>query len=342
MPAPSTPPKYSVPKYSVVVPAYNSSATIGECLGALARQSISEYEVIVVDDGSTDRTGEIINGFKIADSEGFSLRYIYQPNAGPASARNHGAREAQGDIILFTDADCVPVTTWVQEMAGPFKDPEVSAVKGAYRTSQRSLWARFAQVEFLERFEMLKRAQSTDMVDTYSAAFRRAVFHGAGGFDESFPVANNEDTDLSYKLSTAGHKMLFNPGAIVYHLKHPDSLGKYVRQKFGRGYWRMVVYKRFPGKMLKDTYTPKSLKFQTLAMLATLGSLLLLPLTRLGLVPAALSLGAFIAASVPFTGFALRRDLPVGLLAPLFLAVRGLAIGLGVVYYFLTRLLGKK
>jgi glycosyltransferase involved in cell wall biosynthesis len=317
-----------MPRYSVIIPAYNSESTMESCLNALVRQSLDpdDYEVIVIDDGSTDGTADIIKGFPV--------KYIRQPNNGPATARNHGAREARGEIILFTDSDCAPSFTWVEEMARPFQDSTVSAVKGAYRTSQKSFAARFAQVEFEERFEILKRAESIDMVDTYSAAFRRDVFWGAGGFDESFPVANNEDTDLSYKLSAEGHRMVFNPDAIVHHLSHPDTLREYARRKFWRGYWRMVVYKRFPKKMFKDTYTPKSLKIQIFAILSIICFLMLLPLTRYSVIPAALVFGAFMAATVPFTAFALERDLAVGLLSPFFLAARGLSIGLGVLYYF--------
>lgn len=318
-------------KYSVIVPAFNAQATIGACLSALAAQSVSResYEVILVDDGSTDRTGEIIRKS--------SFRYIRQDNAGPASARNRGAREAIGDIILFTDADCVPTPDWIAQMVRPLDDPSVMAVKGAYRTRQGSLTARFAQVEFEERFEMLKRAPSIDMVDTYSAAFRRDVFWAQGGFDTSFPVANNEDTELSYKLSSAGHKMVFNPDAIVYHLKHPASPRIYARQKFWRGYWRMVVYKRFPQKMVRDTYTPKALKVQTMLSVGMVPLALLCVIFPMALPLLFLSIAFFLLSCLPFTIFALRRDLAVGALAPVFLAMRGAVIGAGVVYYMINR-----
>ena len=123
----------SVVKYSVIVPAYNAGKTIGDCLGALTRQSLvpAVYEIIVVDDGSKDGTAEIVKTF--------SVRYLRQANRGPATARNHGAREARGEIILFTDSDCVPSADWIAEMTKPFGDPDVVAVKGAYRTNQRSL-----------------------------------------------------------------------------------------------------------------------------------------------------------------------------------------------------------
>ncbi len=166
--------------YSVIVPAYNAGKTIGDCLRALARQSLdaADYEVIVVDDGSRDDTAEIVKTFPV--------RYLHQENKGPAAARNYGSREARGEIILFTDSDCVPSRDWIAEMAKPFDDPEVVAVKGAYRTNQRSLFARFAQVEFEERFELLKRAASIDMVDTYSAAYRIGVFDRSAGSTNRF------------------------------------------------------------------------------------------------------------------------------------------------------------
>lgn len=314
-------------KYSVIVPAYNAGNTIDACLNALTHQSVSndDYEVIVVDDGSRDDTGAIIKRFPV--------RYIFQENRGPAAARNHGTKVAEGKIILFTDSDCIPTRDWIDEMVKPFGDPDVIAVKGAYRTSQRSLTARFAQVEFEERFEMLKRADSIDMVDTYSAAFRKDIFRDAGGFDESFPVANNEDTDLSYKLSRLGKKMLFNPDAVVYHLNHPDSIRRYARLKFWRGYWRMVVYKRYPDKMLRDTYTPQTLKLQILFLFLSLICLPFMQLApRAAFYTLIFSIASFGLATLPFTRLSVSRDIPVGLLSPLFLSLRAASIGLGILW----------
>ncbi len=324
-------------RYSVIVPAYNAGKTVTQCLQALTRQSIaaSQYEVLVVDDGSIDNTAEIVKTFPV--------RYFHQANRGPAAARNHGSREAHGEIILFTDSDCVPAHDWIAEMTRPFVDPEVVAVKGAYRTNQHSLTARFAQVEFEERFEMLKHAPSIDMVDTYSAAYRREVFHSVGGFDESFPVANNEDTELSYKLSRMGRKMVFNPAAVVCHLNHPATVARYARLKFSRGYWRMVVYRRYPDKMMKDSYTPQTLKLQILFLFLCFA-----------MVPAfSLWPGAFaypLTAAVifycltmaPFALLALRRDPVVGLLSPFFLSIRAASLGSGFLWGILRREQGRK
>lgn len=318
-------------KYSVIVPSYNSGSTIRSCLSSLLNQSLSkeDYEIIVVDDGSTDNTGSIIMEFQV--------KYLWQPNSGPAAARNHGAREAKGGIILFTDSDCVPAYNWIEEMIKPFKSADIIAVKGAYGTYQKSLVARFAQIEFQERFELLMKAESIDMVDTYSAAFRRDTFRQHGGFDESFPVANNEDTDLSYKLSLTGNRMVFNPMAVVFHLRHPDTIYKYFRQKFWRGFWRMVVYKRFPGKMVKDTYTPQSLKFQIVFLFGALSLLLLSFLNGTVLYVSIIFCAAFGVSAVPFSVFSIKKDFSVGLLSPFFLAIRAFSIGSGILYYFYTQ-----
>lgn len=311
---------------SVIIPAYNCEKTIGQCLKALAQQSYppDSYEVIVVDDGSADNTAAVIKDHPV--------KYIHQENQGPAAARNNGADRANGSIILFTDSDCVPDVDWISRMVASFDEPEVMAVKGAYRTMQKPLVARFAQVEFEERFEMLKKAESIDMVDTYSAGFRRDVFMDMGGFDTSFPVANNEDTEFTYRMAARNYKMVFSPGAIVYHLNHPDSILMYAKLKFWRGYWRMVVYKKFPGKMLKDTYTPKTLKLQVLFLYLTLA--LCLPAVFLNslLLALALSLIVFVLLTLPFTAFALKRDLSVGLLSPLLLLIRAASLGAGMIW----------
>ncbi|HLF86503.1 MAG TPA: glycosyltransferase, partial [Nitrospiria bacterium] len=304
-------------KVSVIVPVYNNQESIKKCIEALLGQDYPNngYEVIVVDDGSDDGTAGVVKAYP--------LKYIYQKNQGPAAARNRGAGEAKGDIILFTDSDCVPDPDWIREMVKPFDVPDVVAVKGAYKTNQRAVTARFAQIEFEERFNMLKKAESIDMVDTYSAGFRRGVFLEMKGFDTSFPVANNEDTELSYRMSRLGFRMVFNPNAIVYHLNHPDTIMRYARLKFWRGYWRMVVYKRFPDKMIKDTYTPQTLKLQILSLFFFFAVLPLIPLfPAVGIFLLLLGSLSFLVLSVPFTVLAFSKDPVVGLLAPFLLLVR--------------------
>ena len=310
------------PRFSIIIPAYNAKKTLSACLESLADQSVAkeDYEVIVVDDGSTDGTAKI--------AKKFDVKYIFQTNQGPAAARNKGADAAAAQIILFTDADCVPDHNWIREMVSPFSDREAIGVKGAYKTRQTELAARFAQAEFEDRYDLLKKSSTIDMIDTYSAAFRKDVFLNIGGFDQSFPVANNEDTDLSYRLSAKGYKMVFNQEAFVYHT-HPNSFLKYLKLKFRRGYWRMVVYRRYPDKAVKDSYTPAIIKIQTMLMAFSL-TLFPLALVYSSLIyPVLLSWGIIIVSAMPFSFKTFKKDRPVGLISPGVILLRSMVFALG-------------
>ena len=311
-------------KFSIIIPAYNAEKSIDPCLQALISQSVPNelYEIILVDDGSADATGKIVQTYPVI--------YHYQTNQGPAAARNKGVELAKGEIILFTDSDCVPDHHWIQEMVSPFiKNEKISGVKGAYKTKQRGLTARFAQAEFEDRFVLLKKSTFIDMVDTYSAAFKREIFLAAGGFDPSFPVANNEDTELSYRLVSNGHLLAFNPSAFVYHT-HPDTLKKYLRIKFWRGYWRLVVYARYPEKAVKDSYTPAVIKIQTLIMLVVFMLLVLFPFVPV--LPFYLILNLLVAVlltSLPFSLTVFKKDAVVGLLSPFYCLLRACVFAAG-------------
>ncbi|MBN1953863.1 MAG: glycosyltransferase [Anaerolineae bacterium] len=309
---------------SVVVPAYQAQAEIGRCLQALAHQTVprSAYEVIVVDDGSTDGTAAV------ARANGAD-RVIVQPHAGPAAARNAGVAAAVGELVLFTDADCAPVAGWIAEMLAPFGDPGVVGVKGSYHTRQRQVVARLAQCEFEERYERLERWESIDFVDTHAAAFRRRALQAVGGFDPAFPRPNNEDVDLSYRMARAGMRLVFNRRAAVVH-RHPARWWDYFRLKVGRGYWRMLVYRRHPGKALRDAYTPQVLKVQVLVLY---GIAVLVGLAFAWRPAAWLAAGGgliFFLTALPFTCYVLRRDRQVAAWAPLFVALRALAFAVGV------------
>lgn len=317
---------------SVIIPVYNSVLKLKKCLEALEKQTYSreQYEIIVIDDGSVENINSMVNDLHI--------RYYLQPHRGPAAARNKGVEMAKGSIVLFTDADCMPDENWIQAMVSSFQSPEIVAVKGVYNTRQQEFWARFAQIEFNERYKLLLKNKFIDMIDTYSAGFRKDAFLSTGGFDTSFPFPNNEDTDLSYKMSQKGYKMVFNPDAVVWHSGHPDTLRKYMKLKFWRGYWRMVVYQRHAHKMIKDSYTPQTLKFQIIVSFLLILTLFLMPFNPsvmfyLFLIGAFL----FLASALPFVRIAMKDDIRIGLLSPFLLFLRAISLGSGALFKLLKR-----
>jgi GT2 family glycosyltransferase len=319
-------------RVSVVIPAYNAGATLPETLAALCRQTLpaETVEVIVVDDGSTDDTS--------GKAACHPVTLLRQPNQGPAVARNGGAAVAHGDILVFTDADCEPAPDFLAAILVPFADTTITGVQGVYRTRQRGLVPRFAQVEFEGRYEFARRFPALDLVATYAAAFRRETFLREGGFDASFPVANNEDTEFSYRLCRGGHKLVFAPKAVVFH-RHPESLNKYLRTKFWRAYWRLAACREHPGKVFRDGYTPGVVRLQTvLGGLFCLG-LLLAPFAAAGAALAGLAGLSLLAASLPFAVFAFRRDRLVALVVPGLVFARSLVFALGAGFAFLDGVL---
>lgn len=309
---------------SVVIPAFNAEAVLGHCLDALGRQSQPPDEVIVVDDGSTDGTAEL--------ARRYGVQVVCQANAGPAAARNAGAQAAQGEILLFTDADCAPAADWVERMIAPFADPTVAGTKGVYRTGQAEPVARFVQAEYEDKYDRMRGLERIDFVDTYAAAYRRDVFLQAGGFDASFPTPSVEDQEFSFRLAQAGHRLVFVPDARVSHV-HDRTLAEYARRKFWIGYWKAVVTRRYPSKLARDSHTPQVLKVQM--GLAGLGGGLLALGTALRRAPLARwGLGCwavFGLTTLPFVRKTWPKDQAVALSAPLLLFVRAWALGVGFV-----------
>jgi cellulose synthase/poly-beta-1,6-N-acetylglucosamine synthase-like glycosyltransferase len=307
---------------SVVIPAHNASKNLSACLDALQRQTVprEEYEVIVVSDGPVDATVETI-------ANHYEVTLVSQPQRGAAAARNLGAKRAQGDILLFTDADCAPECNWVEAMLAPFADQEVVGVCGVVRTRQKGLIPRFIQLEYDYRYRNVARHSQIDFVNTGTASYRRQVFMDSGGFLEELLGA--EDAEFSFRLASAGKKMVFAPEAVVYH-SHPESLWEYARRKCHYSYWRIIVYRRYPHKAVADSRTPQTQKIQIglffLLVAALIGGIFWGGFMRLA---GGLAL-LFLITALPFWWWVLRRDLRVGLLTPVFLPVATASVGAGV------------
>lgn len=250
----------SIPSISIIIPSYNSAKTILQTIqGVLSQtffQSLSsrepqttknEVEIIVVDDGSTDNTPSIIQSFK-------QIKYIRQANAGPATARNRGVRESRGEIIFFTDADCIPESDWIEKMIVHFDDPKIAVVAGSYGIANSDkILARCIHREIVFRHKVLMPTLCKAF-GSYNFCIRREIFDKVGGFDPKYRHASGEDNDLSYKIIKSGCKIYFEKNSRVKHY-HPEHIRKYLLEQFRHGFWRVKMYRDHPSMSLGDGYT---------------------------------------------------------------------------------------
>ena len=240
------------PLISVVIPLYNDVDTICDVLVALQNQTTEmPYEIIVVDDGSTDNGPNLVLP---------PARLVSQENAGPAAARNHGAKIAGGDIILFLDADCIPPKNWVADMALGVDQPGYDAVMGTLVAANDGIVPRLVQLDISDRYKSMAMAKDgVDFIAAPSCGFRRDVFSEIGRFDERLRQA--EDVEIAYRVSEKGYRIAFVATAAVAHA-HQVGLGEFIAVKYRRAKGRFRVFESFPNKRKHDSWTPLSFKLQ--------------------------------------------------------------------------------
>jgi glycosyltransferase involved in cell wall biosynthesis len=228
------------PTYSVVVPTFQRADALERCLAALAAQTLEcdRFEVIVVDDGSRVSPRAVVERAAAV----LDVRLLEQSNAGPASARNAGARAARGEYVVFTDDDCRPDPGWLRAIdATAARHPGcaiggrvVNALgDGLYSTASQLL------IEFLYDYFNVDETGGRFFI-TSNLAFPTCSFHAVGGFDVSFPLAAAEDRDLCDRWREAGHAMVYCEDAVVHHA-HALGLRSFCRQHFnyGRGAYHL-------------------------------------------------------------------------------------------------------
>lgn len=205
---------------AVVIPTYERAARLRETVASVREQTVSGYQIHVVDDGSeTDAQQEVLS--ELADADDVTVHR--QENAGPAAARNTGWRATDADVICFTDDDCLVPEDWIESLLDGF-EPGVGAVGGQLLPTDeavaRSPFARLHRYRNQHVYdipdERTRGGPDLPMGGTANIAYRRAALAAVDGFDESFPTAAGEDADLQRRVADAGYDMLYVP-CVVDH-----------------------------------------------------------------------------------------------------------------------------
>ena len=237
---------FSNPIITVIIPAYNSAEHLRECLEGLSASSLLPSECIVVDDCSTDDSADTARSFGATVISTGS-------RSGPACARNHGARHARGEVLLFLDADVRVHTDTLERVAGDFAaDAELDGIIGSYDESPGS-------PDFISQYKNLMHSfvhhtARHDACTFWSGcgAIRKTVFDSFGGFDETYARPSIEDIELGYRLHRAGRKLVLDPEVCVKHLKRWTFWGLVTTDILDRGIpWTELIY--------RDRYMPNDL-----------------------------------------------------------------------------------
>lgn len=259
-----------LPFVSVVIPAYNAETTIGPLLNSLSHLNYPHYEVIVVDDGSRDRTGAI--------ADGSPFRVIHQPNRGASAARDAGLRAAEGDVVAYVDSDVSVTPDWLVNLVKPFSDPTVGATTGQtvfLRNEKCASWMRSMDIERRNAH----RRPFTRLANGPNCAFRKEVLLGVGGFNPAWYHA--EDTEVSYRVWQAGYRIRYVPSAIVHHIPE-EEWRNYLRKRYrdAKAFTRMLV--RYPRHaIINDDYVTLNMKVQPPLFLVVIALGVLVPIMLL-------------------------------------------------------------
>jgi O-antigen biosynthesis protein len=220
-----------VPSISVVVCAYNAESTMEGCLASFAKVDYPDFEVIVVDDGSTDQTGAIADRHAAASP---FIHVIHQPNLGLSAARNVGMNAARGEIVAYTDSDCYVDPHWLTYMAWAFADERFVAVGGPNLAPvEDNRTAACVAVSPGAPTHVLLTDEIAEHIPGCNMAYRKEYLAGIGGFDATYRAAG-DDVDVCWRLQNDGHLIGFYAAMTVWHHRR-NTVSAYLKQQKGYG-----------------------------------------------------------------------------------------------------------
>lgn len=202
-------------EFSIIIPTWNRPDLLTGCLRALEQLEYPKgaFEIILVDDGSSSPLNPVVRPY----CNRLPLRFFRQANAGPAAARNFGARQARGNYLVFTDDDCRPASGWLKSLAARINSSPGSAISGRrLNTLGNNIFSLASETitEVVCSYFNDSFGQA-GFVSTSNLSIPADRFREIGGFDESFRTA--EDRDLGQRLREQGYPVIYAPEVVVYH-----------------------------------------------------------------------------------------------------------------------------
>jgi cellulose synthase/poly-beta-1,6-N-acetylglucosamine synthase-like glycosyltransferase len=240
---------YKTPRsVTVVVPVRNRELTIQPLLESLQKLDYdrNKVEVIVVDGNSTDKTQEIVKKYPV--------KLVVEKRKGLNLARNTGIKCTKGEIVAFTDSDCIVPHNWITKIVENFKDPQVSCVGGSAKALDSDFISQYADNSIVRLMPFFTKREELEKVKPFfrhpagcNMAFRRKVAEEVGYFDENIQYGFDE-VEFADRICRAGYKMVLDPDVVVWH-KHRSTFKEFLKQNFQYGKGSGLVLKR---KRLKD------------------------------------------------------------------------------------------
>ncbi len=237
----------SAPKYSVIVPVYNRVGEVRDLTDSLLGQTCRDFELIVVEDGSTDRCESVVEE---ARSKGLNARYFYKPNEGRSIARNYGMERSSGSVLVFFDSDCVVPPTYFETLERELSEHPLDCYGGpdaaheSFSDTQKAI--NYTMTSFLTtggiRGGKVRLEKFTPR--TFNMGFTREVYEHVGGFREMF----SEDIDMSTRIRLAGYSIGLVRPAYVWHKRRID-FRKFFRQVYVFGMSRITLQLLYPGSL---------------------------------------------------------------------------------------------
>ena len=229
----------TAPRVSIVVCTYNGGSTLDQCLRSLAKLDYPDYEMIVVNDGSTDDTPEILAGFP-------EVRAIHQPNQGLSVARNVGLQAATGSIVAYTDSDCFADRDWLTHLVDQLTRADAAAVGGPNLTPDDGRIAACVAASPGQPTHVLESDQVAEHIPGCNMAFRRDALLAINGFDPQYRKAG-DDVDVCWRLQDAGFWITYAPAAFVWHHRRQTPRA-YLRQQAGYGEAEALLHFKHPDR----------------------------------------------------------------------------------------------